>query len=164
MLLPPATLFGLLGLCLKPGVPVNVDHATFLGNDQANAVGKLRGVFIGLQTELPTEIRLVILLKAIVTDFSGHGWQVPDVADDGPAGDHVVDVGRHRWLMAPKGIAEHGVVTDGHRVDGTVQLEAALLEHHDHRIVDTSTCKDITRSSSSKLRTSTRRNADLRGR
>jgi hypothetical protein len=46
-----------------------------------------------------------------------------------PGSHHHVDVGKHSVLGGvPEGIAELGVVLDGHVVDGAPHLKAALFE------------------------------------
>ena len=66
-----------------------------------------------------------------------HGRQVPDVADNGPGCHHHVDVGQHAVLGAvPEGLSKFDVILDGHRPNGSTDLERSLLELHDAGVID----------------------------
>ena len=101
---------------LEHAVPVEVDEGALLGDGALDALRELRGV-------------LVVALH--------HRLQVEDVDDYAPAGHHEYEILEHGVLGAvPERVAEAHVVLDGDRIDGRLDLEAALLEHHHRRVVD----------------------------
>ncbi len=104
---------------LEHAVPVEVDEGALLGYGALDTLGELRRV-------------LVVALA--------HRLQVVDVDDNAPTCHHEYEVLEHGVLGAvPERVTKTHVVFDGYGVDGGLDFEAALLEHHHRRVVDART-------------------------
>ena len=68
-----------------------------------------------------------------------HGWQIVNINNNGPTCHHQQQILEHRVLVTvPESIAEPQVILDSDWIDGSVDFEAALLEHHHRRVVNAS--------------------------
>ena len=116
---------------------------TLLANCTASSPSCSHGMRRGCHTR--GRVRVCVCVHTCQTHLLVHGRQVPNVADDGPAGHHPQQIADHVVLTAvPEGIPKLGVVLQDHRhaasyhYHGIMQLSHAqmhtascsIIHHH----------------------------------
>ena len=118
-----------------------ISTRTRLANVAASSPGyKQKGKINFCVTETAGVFRLCGERRSLISYHLMHHGKIPDFADDRPRCHHLPNVSLHGWLVSPESIAKQRIIPNRYRINRTVELKTAFLEHQDRGVVHASTC------------------------